>query len=165
VHPKRNGGNSGNSNIIAAEASNKRLLPAPSEHYLALAVEVDEMKILRRFLDRSRNASLDEIKRILKEQEGDTAMLFLSNCLIAFGKADYKEAMRHISAGLTENPDDPKLLLWRGIIHFKEYRYKEAVEAFRKALQVDPTCEDAKNMLSCQELSIYSGVADRLRDI
>lgn len=123
------------------------------------------MKILRRLLGRARDDPLDEIKRALREQEGDTAILFLSNSLPAFGKGDYKEAMRHIDAGLVENPDHPKLLLWRGMIFFKEYRYKEAVEAFRKTLKVDPNCEDAKGMLSSRELAIYSGVADRLRDI
>lgn len=116
------------------------------------------------FKDKKINA-LDEVKRALKEQEGDTAILFLNNCLAAFVKADYKEAMHHIDEGLTENPDHPKLLLWRGMIFFKEYKYKEAVEAFRKTLEVDPNCEEAKNMLSCRDLSIYSGVADRLRDI
>jgi len=123
------------------------------------------MKILRRLLGHTRDDPLDQIKRVLKEQEGDTAMLFLSNSLVAFGKGDYKEAMRHIDAGLVENPHHPKLLLWRGMILFKEYKYKEAVEAFRKTLKVDPNCEDAKNMLSCRELAIYSSVADRLRDI
>lgn len=116
------------------------------------------------FRDKKINA-LDEIKRALKEEEGDTAMLFVSDCLIAFGKGDYREAMHHIDKGLTENPDHPKLLLWRGMIFFKEYKYKQAVEAFRKTLEVDPDCEEAKNMLSCRELSIYSGFADRLRDI
>ncbi len=118
----------------------------------------------RLFKDKKIN-SLDEIKQALKEREGNTAMFFLNNCLMAFGKEDYRGAMRHIDEGLTENPDHPKLLLWSGMILFKEYKYKEAVEVFRKTLNVDPNCEEAKNMLSCRELSTYSDVADRLRDI
>ncbi len=117
------------------------------------------------FKDKKVNALDDEIKQALKEQEGDTSILFVSNCLISFGKGEYREAMRHIDEGLIENPDHPQLLLWRGMIFFKEYKYKEAVEAFRRTLEVDPNCEEAKNMLSCQELSIYSRVADRLREI
>lgn len=114
---------------------------------------------------RTQSIAFDEVKRALKEQEGDTAMLFVSNCLVSFGQGDYKEAMRHIDEGLAENPNHPKLLLWQGMVFFKEYKYKEAVEAFRKTLQADPDCEAAKDMLSCRELSIYSRVADRLRDI
>jgi len=144
----------------------KRLSAALFENLLLWVRELETMmKKFRRILGRTQDAHLDEIKRVLKEKEGDTAMLFLSHCLVAFSKGDYKEAMRHIDAGLVENPDHPKLLLWRGMILFKEYRYKEAVEAFRKTLRVDPNCEDAKNMLSCRELAIYSGVADRFRDI
>jgi len=108
---------------------------------------------------------MDEVKRALKEHSGDTAMLFLSRCLVAFGKGDYAEAMRQVDDGLVENPDHPKLLLWRGMVFFKEYKFKEAVEAFRRVLKVDPNCEDAKNMLSCRELAIYSAAADRLRDV
>jgi tetratricopeptide (TPR) repeat protein len=108
---------------------------------------------------------MDEVKRTLKEHSGDTAMLFLSKCLVAYANGNYAEAMRQIDAGLVENPDHPKLLLWRGMVLFKEYKFKEAVEAFRRVLEVDPNCEDAKNMLSSRDLAIYSGVADRLRDV
>jgi tetratricopeptide (TPR) repeat protein len=108
---------------------------------------------------------MDEVKRALKDHSGDTAMLFLSECLVAFADRDYAEAMRQVNAGLVENPDHPKLLLWRGMVFFKEYKFKEAVEAFRRVLEVDPNCEDAKNMLSCRDLAIYSAAADRLRDV
>jgi predicted Zn-dependent protease len=120
-------------------------------------------RLIRRLFGLGRNVPLDELKRVLKEQEGDTAILFLTDCLVAFAKADYDQAHRQIDAGLAENPDHPKLMLWRGMVLFKEYRYKEAVEAFRQTVKVDPNCDEAKNMLSCRELAIYSGVADRLQ--
>jgi uncharacterized protein HemY len=121
------------------------------------------MNFIRRFVRRIYRSPKDELKEALKRQTGDTSLLFLTDCLTAFGKGDFKKAMKHVTEGLRENPDHPRLLLFKGMIFFKEYQYKEAVAAFRKTLEVDPNCKDAQDMLRCEELSIYAGMADHLR--
>lgn len=68
----------------------------------------------------------------LKEQEGDTAMLFVSNCLVAFGKGDYREAMRHIDEGLSENPETKTFVMARVYI-LKGIRVQESYRGFSKS--------------------------------
>ncbi len=121
------------------------------------------MNFIGRFLRRLRHRPVDELKEVLKRETGDTALLFLTDAMSALGRGDLKTAMQHVDAGLRENSNHPKLLLFRGMIFFKDCRYQEAVAAFRQTLQVDPNCKDADDMLHTQELSAYSRMADHLK--
>jgi Tetratricopeptide repeat. len=111
------------------------------------------MNLIGQFLSRLRRRPVDELKNALRKQTGDTSLLFLTDSMSAFSRGDLKSAMKHVTAGLRENPNHPRLLLFRGMIFFKDCRYKEAAEAFRQTLQVDPECKDALDMLQTRELS------------
>lgn len=99
---------------------------------------------------------LDAIKGGLKAVTGDTAMLFLARCIPDFQAGRYDAAMREVEAGLAENPDHPRLLVFAGMIRFQEVRYGEAINLFRRVLSVDPGNETARNMLGCKELAEFA---------
>lgn len=143
--------------VAVLEINELTPMPESGTTKLLQYMEIVRMiNIFKNLWGRKHKTAIDEIKQAIKEQTGDTAAFFLTESLTAYGKADYRGAKCQIDAGLAENPNHPKLLLWRGMIFFKEKKYKESVVAFREVLKVDPECEDAKKMLVCEELTNYS---------
>jgi tetratricopeptide (TPR) repeat protein len=83
-------------------------------------------------------------------QSSTTAQAEAQRGLDAFQHGDFASAEQELSAALRDDanqPDAARLESTLGLAYYADHRYREAVDAFRQALERDPSIETAKGFL------------------
>lgn len=121
---------------LAAFEKAKQLCPDNPLAYQYLAFALPE--------DR-REQKIENFKKYLELSEGKAtdpeALQYLFG--LYFAEERYDDARQMIDQVLAADPNDAQLQMYAGITRFKLEQYREAIDYFTKALEINPELEDA----------------------
>lgn len=71
-----------------------------------------------------------------------------------YSRGDYIEALKSVKEADACNPDDAELYYWMGLIYFQRNKPYDAMESFKKSLEIDPQYVESSMALGmvCLEL-------------
>lgn len=114
----------------------KRLCPEDPEPYKFLAYALPNER---------RDEKIENFERYLALSEGtatDTDVLEFGFSLY-FGAEQYDKALTTVEAAIERDPSNADLWLYKGVVLDKRSRYREAIEAYDRALSINPEMERA----------------------
>lgn len=91
--------------------------------------------------------ALFKIKRLLSNNRSDWNLLYLAGQCCRFMN-DFSNSISYLKQAASINPKDPSIPLALGIAFQLDRRFPEAVEEFKKTIEIDPDYELAYNSLA-----------------
>lgn len=95
------------------------------------------MNWITRLFDGGNDRS-SEITQLLAEQTGDSAYIYRTKWIAAYGKKEYKAALEELNKALELVPRSATYLALRGITHWTMGNRREAYEDYRAARRSNP---------------------------
>ncbi len=71
-----------------------------------------------------------------------------------YNAGKYIEALKSITQAAQCKPKDPEVYYWMGLIYHKRHKLYEAIDAFKKALEIDKTHTDSRMALGVMYLEL-----------
>ncbi len=118
--------------------------PGKAEKYLQRAADI--------YVSKEEDEYAEQVLQEILEISPDTINVYNSLGVIFRKKGDPVAALKNYQKALKVHPNEPNIYYNIGRIHIELKRREESKTFFRKALQIDPTFKDARDVLRAIEM-------------
>ena len=118
--------------------------PDKAERYLQKAADI--------YVSKEEDEYAEQVLQEILEISPDTINVYNSLGVIFRKKGDPVSALKNYQKALKVHPDEPNIYYNIGRIHIELKRREESKTFFQRALQIDPTFKDARDVLRAMEV-------------